>query len=128
MVPLPRARWLLLVSLLATTLAVPATVGAPLVPDVLTGFGTATTFQVYVVGAAVEGGAFDWSDVCAYCLVRIAIAEGQFTVADSEGIARALDPGAYELREYRGFFLFSQRAPHDFAVQLHGLGKIEKLG
>lgn len=110
------------------TLAAPGTVGAPLVPDVLTGFGTATTFHLFSVGVAVEGGAFEWSDVCAYCLVRIALAEGQFTVADAEGVGRSLDPGVYELREYRGFFLFSERGRHDFAVQLHGLGKVERIG
>lgn len=101
--------------------------GAPLVPDILNGFGTAITFQLFGEGESLEGGTHEWTDVCGHCEMRVTLADGTFVIVDTDGGTRALEPGVYELREYRGLFLFSARAPHEFDVQLHGLAKIERL-
>lgn len=124
-VPLPRA---VLLSLLALILVAPLAASAPLVPDAMNGFGTALTFQVYGKGMALEGGAYEWTDICDGCLIRITVRDGTFVVSDSSNAAGALAPGVYELREFTGLFLFTQNAPRDFSVQLHGLGKANKIG
>ncbi|HET6404722.1 MAG TPA: hypothetical protein VFH78_08745 [Candidatus Thermoplasmatota archaeon] len=121
---MPRAVQLPLVLLLALVSLAPATVGAPLVTDVLHATGAATSFQVFGAGYAVEGAPYQWNDVCAGCSLRITVREGTFLVVDPDGGTRALNPGQYEVREFRGLFMFSQMAPRDFHFQLHGIGKL----
>ena len=129
--PLPRAVQLLLVPLLALVSVAPGTVGAPLVPDALHGGATATTFQIIGHGAALEGGAFDWTNVCGLCLIRMTISTPGIRVADAasaEGPVRELVPGQYEVREYRGLFGIYEIGPRDYVVALDGLGKVHRLG
>lgn len=128
--PLPRAVQLLLVPLLALISIAPSTVGAPLVPDVLNGFASATTFQIFGMGAAVEGGAWDWTDVCAYCLVRFTTTDGGILVADAthpDGPVRMLGPGQFEIREYRGLIGIYDLGLRNFQLELHGTGKTIQL-
>lgn len=128
--PLPRAVQISLVLLLALISVAPSTLAAPLVPDVLNGFASATTFQVFGVGYSVDGGAFDYTDVCSHCWIRMTITSGGIRVADathSDGAVRELGPGQYEVREYRGVFGIYTFGQHDFGLQLHGAGKTIKL-
>lgn len=109
-------------------LAVPNTAAAPLVPDVINGFGTASTFEVFGTGLALEGGLTEWGEICALCLIRITVSDATFfSVVDADGGETTLTTGVYEFREFRGTFGFTQNAPHDFYVQVHGVGKINKL-
>lgn len=123
--------WLLPVALVALASLSPATVGAPLVPDALHGFGEASWFEVRAVGLALEGGAHEWTDVCAECYIRFSTPGGAFTLVDAsnpEGAVTELTPGLYELREFRGLYMFTQASPGAFSLQVHGLGKVLKLG
>jgi hypothetical protein len=94
---------------------------------VLNGFGAASSFQVFAQGQALEGGLYDWTDLCGHCEIRVTLGEGQFAANSGDAFVTLLPPGVYELREYRGLFLFSQDAPHEFQVEFHGIGKIARL-
>ena len=120
--------WLLAVGILAVASVAPGTVGAPFVPEIIQGFGAASWFSVFAFGLALEGGAYDWNDVCAECLIRFTATGGQFLVVEDGGTTAQLTPGLYEMREFRGLYAFSQQAPGSFLIQVNGLGKIEKLG
>lgn len=126
--PLSPARIsLLALALLAAASLMPATVGAPLVPELVTGSGAANTITVYGHGFALEGGAADWTEVCARCHMRLGITSPGFTVYDADEGPVLLAPGLYELREYSGLFTFSVEGRHAFFVQLFGGGKIDEI-
>lgn len=123
-----RASPLAAAAILALALA-PAVLAAPFVPDLIQGAGRVSWFQVFAFGLALEGAGHDYTDVCADCYIRFTTTEVAFAVVDASGEAiRALDPGLYELREFRGLYAFSQEEPGSFLVQVHGLGKVVKLG
>ncbi|HUR68591.1 MAG TPA: hypothetical protein VM370_05035, partial [Candidatus Thermoplasmatota archaeon] len=67
----------------ALLLVLPLAAGAPLVPEILGGNGTAVHFQVLGTGHSVEGGAFEWTDGCTHCVIRITIRDGTFLVNDA---------------------------------------------
>lgn len=113
-------------ALLLFALLVPIGLGAPAIPDLLHGAGAASTFQVIAHGQALEGGLYDWNDLCASCLIRVTLGAGTF-VASGNDFAAQLSPGVYEIREFVGLFAFTQNGPHDFDVEFHGLGKLARL-
>jgi len=129
-VSLPRTLQLASLVLVVGALASPLILAAPLVPDVLNGAGTVSTFEVFGAGVSIEGGAHDWTDICSGCLIRMTVGEGAFTVVDpsvASDMTPILAPGVYEIREFRGIYAFSVEGQHAFIVQLHGLGKIARL-
>ena len=101
---------------------------APFVPEVIQGAGGATWFQVFALGVALEGGVHDWNAVCAECLIRFTFTGGQLLVLEQGGTVTVLTPGLYEMREFRGLYGSTQEGPGAFLIQVHGLGKLEKLG
>lgn len=120
----------LIVPLLALASLAPLTLGAPLVPDVMNGFASATTFQILGVGAAVEGGAFDWTEACVECLIRFTTPTGGIGViepASANGATYTIGPGQYEIREYRGVLGIYDLGLRNFGLEVHGTGKIHKL-
>lgn len=119
---------LLALSLLAAASLVPGGAAAPRVPDLIVGQGTATTFQVLGEGLALEGGAYDWSEVCGPCDIRLATTSGGYTLVDTESTATQLSPGLYELRGFRGLFSFSIEGRHAFVVDVYGEAKVVRLG
>lgn len=121
-----RAAWAVALALALLVAAVPSTgVAAPAVRGGVGGFGTAVTFAVYADGVALEGGAAEWTLVCAECLVRISVSESSFLLAQ-DGEVRSLVPGAYEVREFRGL-LSHTRTAEGFSVVLTGSGQVASL-
>jgi len=122
--------WLLpAVALVALVLA-PTLAAAPAAPDIIHGAGMVSWFQVFAFGLALEGAGHDFVDVCGDCFVRFTTTSGAFTVVDASNaqLVRELTPGLYEIREYRGLFAFTQEEPGAFVVQMHGAGKVIRLG
>lgn len=117
----------LAIFLLALIAVSPVILGAPGVPQVFNGFGSASTFQVFASGHALEGGLYGWNDLCANCEIRVTLGAGNFFVTGTDQFVGQLPPGVYELREYRGLFLFTQNARRDFSVEFHGIGKVDRL-
>lgn len=108
-------------------LSLVATAGAaPLVPALLVGFGSATTFQVFGSGGSVQGGAYEWNDLCGYCWILITVFDG--TLLDADDSPSLLDPGVYEIREFRGVFSHTQQGLGNHAFQLEGVGKMHPVG
>ena len=126
--PLPRAVRFV-VPLLALTSLAPFVLGAPLVPDAINGGAAATTFQIFGMGLAIEGAAFDWTESCGECFVRFTTPTGGVTVGDPSDIApfRTLGPGQYEFREYRGAIGIIDSGPRNFFLEFHGTGKAIQL-
>lgn len=123
-VPVPAARTLVPVSLLALLAVLPTTVGAPTLGGIVSGPGTATTFQVFAgPGGALEGGAYEWTLVCGDCFIRITLVESDLVLVQN-GAVQTLPPGKYEIRDYSGLFMHTQEALGQFAVELHGHGRV----
>lgn len=113
---------------LAILLATPGVVAAITVPGSIQAQGTLSHFRFYPSsGWALEGAVYEWTRVCSECLVRITITGGSWIYHDAVDGTIFLDPGVYELREFRGLFFGNDVAPFDYDVQVHGVAKVVEI-
>lgn len=127
--PVRYAAWAL--ALLAAASLVPATGAAPTVPELITGVASASTLRVHGLGPlVVEGGAFDWNEVCGPCDIRLTATSTGFTtvgtLASSEP-SSSLPPGLYDITEFRGLLAYNIEGDNAFFVTLHGVGDVERI-
>lgn len=119
-------RRLLVAAAFVLAFAAPA-LAAPALSGTMHGQGSAASFQVFGNGLALEGGAYRWNLVCGGCEARLSLTEGVFVLAQDGG-GQTLLPGVYELRGFMGILSHAQRAPNDFAVEIHGTGAMRRIG
>lgn len=112
---------------LALIMAAPVTVGAPMLYGTVHGQGTASVFSIFGSGAALEGGLYRWSMLCGGCEFRMTLTDGVFVLVQDGG-ERSLGPGVYEVRGFQGLLMHSQRAPHEYTVEMHGAADVERVG
>lgn len=117
----------LLALLVLPALAAPA--GAQVVvPETITGSGTASRFQVFANGATVEGGLYERTLACGACLIRLNLTEGEITALQGGGGGpETLAPGLWEIRAFRGTFAYTQEGLGVFDVDIHGVGGIHRV-
>lgn len=123
---MPRRAWILMA---LVALAAPAAMGATLLPGTIQGQGTASNVRILPgEGLVIEGGAYEWNYVCADCPLRVTIVDGLFVFYEPTTGSVTLEPGEYELREFRGLLLRNDVAPFEFQIQVHGFAKLERVG
>lgn len=117
-----------LVALVVLLSLAPDTVGAPALGGTLHAFATASTFSIASEGpsGSFEGGLARWNLVCGDCHVQVTFTEG-FVVLVQDGEMRPLPPGAYVIDGFAGIVSHTQRAPHRFDLELHGVGRVTPL-
>lgn len=96
------------------------------IDGLLGGQGTAVTFTVYGAGLSWKGGAAEWSFACGGCLIRIFFSDASLVLVQN-GAAQTLGPGAYELRDYKGYMSETMNAPGSYQIVLSGVGEINRL-
>jgi hypothetical protein len=127
--PLPRARHLLLLTLLAlTSMPLPHAQASVDVGGAIAGSGTAYALTAYEAGVPMSGVGFQRGELCSDCLIRFTLTDAQpgFTLVQ-DGAVTSLVPGTYEARGFAGDLSFTQNAPHDITLVLAGVGQIVRV-
>ena len=113
--------------LVLALLAVPQA-GALYVFDTIHGTATANRFYVESrPGWTVEGGLEKYNVACASCYVKINLTGGSLTVLTSTGDLLTLTSGAWEIRDFRGDFSWTQVRLGEHRLRIEGEGRLHPL-
>lgn len=121
----PLAGMLLLLAAAPAIHALPV----PILPEAVSGEGTASRFYVESNGVSFEGGTHQRTIVCRACFIRVNLTDGQELFAlQHGGVPDPLTPGTWEFRGYVGTFSYTMVGLGNFRIMMDGAGSIHFKG